>query len=143
MLICSPEHDIPLAMLLGERLGMSRSWEKCRSFGIVRGSELAAIIVYSEYRHPSIEASIWSATPRWATPPVLRALLQYPFLQLGVRRVTATTEEGNAAARRFLERLGFRHEGTHPDALMTGTAVSYGLLRADAERWVVRSRAIV
>lgn len=136
MLIHSEQYDIPLAMLLGEKLGIRRGWEKCRSFGVIRGNEMAAIIVYSEYRHPNIEASIWSSTPRWATPPVLRVLLQYPFLQLGVKRITATTEATNQPARAFLCRLGFRQEGVHPDALPTGDAVTYGLLRADAARWL-------
>lgn len=137
MLIHHPDHDIPLAHLLGEKLGINRRWERCRSFAVVRNKVLTAIVVYSEYRHPNIEASIWSCTPRWATPPVLRALLQYPFLQLGVSRITATTEDTNQPAREFLCRLGFRHEGTHPDALPTGTAVTYGLLRKDAARWLV------
>lgn len=143
MLIHAPQHDIPLAILLGERLGLRRPWEKCRSFGVIRDAELVAIVVYSEYRHPNIEASIWSSTPRWATPPVLRALIQYPFLQLGVKRITATTEATNHRARGFLCRLGFREEGVHPDALPTGTAITYGLLRKDAARWLAEDTNLV
>lgn len=143
MLIHAPQHDIPLALLAGERLGINGSWSKCRSFGVVRQNELVAIIVFSEYRYPNIEATIWSSTPRWATPAVLRAVFQYAFHQLGVKRITATTEATNLPAREFLCRLGFRQEGVHPDALPTGDAVSHGLLRADAARWLAEDKPLV
>jgi RimJ/RimL family protein N-acetyltransferase len=42
----------------------------------------------------------------------------------------------NQPARAFLCRLGFREEGYHPDALPLGDAVTYGLLRKDAARWL-------
>lgn len=143
MLIHSPQYDIPLALLAGERLGIKRGWEKCRSFGVIRNQELAAVIIFSEFRHPNIEATIWSSTPRWATPAVLRAVMQYAFHQLDCKRITATTEATNQPAREFLCRLGFRQEGVHPDALPTGDAVSFGLLRIDAARWLAEGHPIV
>jgi RimJ/RimL family protein N-acetyltransferase len=42
----------------------------------------------------------------------------------------------NQPARAFLCRLGFKQEGIHPDALPDGDAVTYGLLRKDAARWL-------
>ncbi len=142
ILICGEQHDIPLARIAAERLNLGRSFGPCRSFGILRNQELVAVIVFSEFRHPNIEATIWSSTPRWATPPVLRAVMQYAFHQLGCKRITATTEATNQPAREFLCRLGFRQEGVHPDALPTGDAVSYGLLRIDAARWLAEDRSI-
>lgn len=128
---------MPLATYAGERLGLSRRpWEKCRSFGIVRDGGLAAVIVFHDFRWPTIEASIWSATPRWATPAVLRVVMRYAFEQLACRRITAVTEATNQRARAFLCRLGFEQEGIHRDALPTGDAVSYGLLKAQAARWL-------
>lgn len=130
-------------MLAGERLGIKRGWEKCRSFGVVRSNELVAIIVFSEFRHPNIEATIWSSSPRWATHHVLRAVLQYAFQTLACKRITATTEATNHPARGFLCRLGFRQEGVHPDALPTGDAVTFGLLRKDAARWLAEESGFV
>ena len=66
----------------------------------------------------------------------IRAMLRYPFVQLGCARLTAVTPAQNRAARAFLARLGFRQEGVHPDALPGGDAVSYGLLARDAARWI-------
>ncbi len=129
-------------MLAGEGLGITRRWERCRSFGVIRGAELVAIIVFSEFRPPNIEATIWSSTPRWASPAVLRAVMQYAFQTLGCKRITATTRATNQPAREFLCRLGFRQEGVHPDALPDGDAVSYGLLRIDAARWLAEDTTL-
>ena len=129
-------HDEALALHAARHLDV-RAWGKCRALGVVRGTELVAIAVYGNYRHPNIEMSIWSATPRWATREAISALLRYPFLQLGVSRITATTDAMNPQARAFLCRIGFTLEGTHPAALPNGnTALTYGLLRADAARWL-------
>lgn len=128
-------HHQYVAKWAGERLGVT-DWGPCKTIGIIRDHELVAAVVYNRWLHPNIEASIASISPRWATPEAIRAILAYPFIQLRCKRVTATTEATNKRARAFLCRLGFRHEGTHPDALPTGTAVTYGLLARDAARWL-------
>lgn len=133
MLIYGPKEY--LADWAGKRLGI-KDWGPCSTIGVIRGFEIVAVAVYNNYIWPNIEASIVSTDRRWATPDVIRVLMRYPFVQLGVKRLTSTTAETNQPARAFLCRLGFRQEGVHPDALPDGTAISYGLLRRDAERWL-------
>lgn len=116
------------------RLGMD--WGPAKAIGVVRRHEVVAVVVYNQWRHPNIEASIASETPLWASREALRAILAYPFIQLHCKRVTATTEATNQRARAFLCRLGFREEGVHPDALPSGTAITYGLIARDAARWL-------
>ena len=111
-------------------------WGPAKAIGVVRRHEVVAVVVYNQWRHPNIEASIASETPLWASREALRAILAYPFIQLRCKRVTATTEATNQRARAFLCRLGFREEGVHPDALTSGTAITYGLLARDAARWL-------
>lgn len=137
ILVCDPKYDVALATYAWEQMGHPfRVWEKCRSFGVIRDGRLIAVIVFSEFRWPNIEASIWSSSPRWATPGVLRAVMNYAFHQLNCRRITAVTEATNQRARAFLCRLGFDQEGVHPDALPSGDAVTYGLLKSRAARWL-------
>ena len=120
----------------GERLGV-KDWGPCMTIAVYRRGEIAAVAVYSRYSHPNIEISFVTEMPRWATREAISAILRYPFIQLGCKRVTATTEATNQPARAFLCRLGFREEGFHPEAFPTGDAVTYGLLARDAARWLV------
>lgn len=85
-----------------------------------------------------MDFSIVTATPRWATPGNIRAMLHYPFIQQGVKRMTARTAKSNKRARRMLEGLGAVLEGTHPKAFDgVRAACSYGMMRDVAiERWL-------
>ena len=127
--------DQAVARWAGDRLGVS-DWGPCRAIGILRGGDLVAAAVYSQYRHPNIEISFVTSSRSWATPGAVYAIMRYPFVQLGCKRLTSTTEATNQRARAFLCRLGFREEGYHPDALPAGDAVTYGLLARDAARWI-------
>jgi len=133
-------HDSELALWAGLKLGYGapiRASTAPVAIGVaLKGTIIAAAIFY-DYRGTSIEVTFVTTTPRWASREAIRAILHYPFVQIGCKRLTAITEESNAAARGFLERLGFREEGIHPDGFESGAGISYGLLRKDAERWLV------
>lgn len=128
-------HDAALAKWAGDRIGVT-DFGPCRAIGVIRRGEIAAVAVFSQYRPPNIEISFVVEDPRWATPQAVRAIMRYPFAQLGCKRMTAITEATNQRARAFLARLGFQLEGIHPDALPTGDAATYGLLRDAASRWI-------
>lgn len=131
-------HDRELSLWAGLKLGYDgpiRTTEPV-AIGVARNGEIIAAAIFYDYRGTSMEVTFVTTTPRWASRENIRAILSYPFTQLGCRRLTAITEESNAPARAFLERLGFRQEGIHPDGFPSGTGISYGLLRADAERWL-------
>lgn len=127
--------DKAVAAWAGEQLAIS-DWGPCRALGVVRHGALVAAAVFHQYRHPNIEISFVTADPRWATRQNIQEIFRYPFVQLGCKRLTAITEATNQRARAFLCRLGFHQEGVHPDAFLSGDAVTYGLLRKDAARWL-------
>lgn len=127
--------DRAVARWAGERLGIA-DWGPCKTIGVMRDGELVAAAVFNQYRHPNIEISFVTSSPRWATPKAVRAIMRYPFVQLQCKRLTSTTEAKNQRATAFLCRLGFTQEGYHPDALPTGDAVTFGLLARDAARWI-------
>lgn len=118
-----------------ERLGIS-DFGPCVTIGVVHKGDIVAVALYNKYLHPNIEVTFVIASPHWASPGAVRSILSYPFVQLNCKRITATTEATNQRARAFLCRLGFKQEGYHPDVFANGDAVSYGLLRKDAVRWL-------
>lgn len=89
------------------------------------------------HNHKDIEISVVAATPKWATPGNIRAILHYAFVQLGVHRMTASTSKSNTKARRLIEFFGGRLEGVHPNGhLGREKRLTYGLQRKDADRWL-------
>jgi hypothetical protein len=132
-------HDRELALWAGQHLGYDGPIglpQNPVAIGVARNGSIIAAAIFYDYRLTSIEVTFVTTTPRWASRENIRAILAYPFTQLGCKRLTAITEEMNREAREFLERLGFRQEGIHPDGFVSGSGISYGLLRRDAERWL-------
>lgn len=127
--------DEPLAKWAGDRLGMVIA-KPNTSIGVVHKSEIVAVAVFNNLRHPNVEVTFVTSSSRWASKGAVRAILRYPFLQLQCKRLTAITEAKNQRARAFLCRLGFKEEGYHPDVFALDDAVTYGLLLKDAARWV-------
>lgn len=108
----------------------------CVTIGVVHKGQIAAAALYNKYLHPNIEVTFVVASPHWASPGAVRGIIGYPFKQLNCKRITATTGSRNHRARDFLLRLGFKQEGYHPDVFANDDAVTYGLLRQDAARWI-------
>ena len=105
-------------------------FERYQTIGILVDKKLVAVAVYHNYREPDIQISFASTSPRWATPAAVRTVIHgYPFEQLGAKRLTAIVRKKNKRVRRFLEGVGFKLEGTHPQAFSDGDACTYGLLR--------------
>ena len=112
------------------------------SIGVTdKDNQLMAVAIYNNYRNDSdIEVSFVASTPRWATKGNIRAMLHYPFVQLGVKRMTAITTKQNKRCRKLLLGLGFKQEGVHPFAGNSGaTAITYGLYSELAKKWVYRN----
>jgi RimJ/RimL family protein N-acetyltransferase len=133
--------DAELARWAGSKLGMHLA-EPNTSIGVAHRGKIVAAAVFNNYRPPNIEVTFVTTSPRWASPGAVRAILRYPFIQLGCKRVTAVIEATNQPARAFLCRLGFKLEGTHPDVFQSGAAETYGLLLKDAARWVAEEHTI-
>jgi RimJ/RimL family protein N-acetyltransferase len=72
----------------------------------------------------------------WLSRDFLWHCFNYAFNTAGVNRCTALIGEGNTAAIRFDEKIGFQLEtrlrGAHP----TGDLLIYVMWRPQAERWL-------
>ena len=103
-------------------------------------SELIAGVLFHDYcalgDGGKIEVSMAAATPRWAQPGIIRAILHYPFIQLKCHVLLATTNKLNKRTRRFLEGLGFKERGIIPNRPYADDTVIYALRREDAQKWL-------
>lgn len=112
---------------------------KGKAIGVIDGGDrLIAGVAYSNWRGCDIEMLCAAENMRWLSRVRLAAFFSYPFVQLGCLRVTAITAKRNKRARKFIERIGFRLEGTHPRALEGKDACSYGMLRENC-KWLRNS----
>tara|TARA_R110000803_G_C11976965_1_gene320278 strand:+ start:758 stop:1186 length:429 start_codon:yes stop_codon:yes gene_type:complete len=99
--------------------------------------DIMGVAIFHDFSDNDVQITFVTATPRWATPGNCRAILHYPFIQLGVKRMTAVTNKSNKRARKLLEGIGFKLEGVHPFADGgVRPKVSYGLYESVAkEKW--------
>lgn len=85
---------------------------KYNAIGVFDGTALVAGTIYHNWNpaYETICMSIASCTPRWATRRIIEGLLRYPFLELGVQRITVTAKATNFASLRLIEGVGFTRE---------------------------------
>jgi hypothetical protein len=113
-----------------------KEWGPHTALGVVRNGQLVGGVVYHCYRGFDIQMSCAFDRVGWALPGTVRALFDYPFNQLGCRRVTSVVGRKNKKARKLLTDLGFMLEGTHKHDLDgIEDAFSYGLLKEQC-RWL-------
>jgi len=107
----------------------------CQAIGVARGGRPIAAVIYNNFTGQSVEMSIFSTSPHWATKNTLFHFFAYPFITLGCARVTAVNRKRDKTARRMCERLGFTLEGVMKHAYPKDDACIYGMLRRDC-RWI-------
>ena len=100
------------------------------------GDGLLAVVIYNAVDEKNCGISIASSSPKWASKSVLKAAFGFPFIQLGLNRVTGTIKASNKKAIRNAERLGFTLEGELKQYYENGeSAMIYGLTK-DNCRWL-------
>ena len=118
----------------------------CEAIGIASNDgKLMAVAIYNNFTYYNgskskcydVHMTFVAATPRWATSGNIRAVLDYPFNQLGVKRMTSIINKDNKRARKLNEGVGFKLEGMHPFGNGgKGRSCTYGLYHnVVKERW--------
>ena len=94
--------------LWAEKSGIGPFQRPLTAIGVAgKDGKIMAVAIYNNYRYSDdIEISFVAATPRWATQGNIRAMLSYPFVQLGVKRLSAVTNKNNKRSRKLLTGLG-------------------------------------
>lgn len=99
---------------------------------------LAAGVAYGDYNGVNIQMHVASdGSKRWMRREYLWACFDYPFNQAGCKRITGLVGEGNKAAQRFDEHLGFELEARLKSAHPTGDLLVYVMWK-DNCKWVSR-----
>jgi ribosomal protein S18 acetylase RimI-like enzyme len=107
----------------------SVAWEK--------DGELLAAVLFRNHAGADVEAvAAADRLKEFFSPQLISAGFSYPFSELGCRRVTVYVASNNAKSRRFVERLGFKQEGTIRQFVDRDIdLLVYGLLREEC-RWL-------
>ena len=97
----------------------------------------AAAVVYTDFNGEGSSISIHSrAVDRKRIGlEFYLAIFDYPFNQLGVRRVTGLVSTANLAAQRVNEKLGFTEEIRLPFIFQDGDGIVYRMLKEEC-RWL-------
>ena len=103
------------------------------AIGLERDGELVAGVLFEQHNGPNVMMHVASDGSRhWMTPAYMSACFRYPFLQLGVNRISGLVRADNADAQRFDERLGFVREGIIRRGAADGVdLLLYGMLREE------------
>lgn len=68
-------------------------------------------VVYNHFTPTNCEVHVVAANPRFATRRTIPGFFAYPFVQLGLRRITGIVRTDNHRSIEGARRLGFRVEG--------------------------------
>lgn len=101
---------------------------------MVRG-ELVAGIVYTDFSGASVAMHSRCDNPRLVSREFYWTIFDYPFNQLGVRRVTGLVSTANLAAQRVDEHLGFVEEARLKGYFLDGDAIIYVMWK-DSCKWL-------
>jgi hypothetical protein len=100
-----------------------------------KAGRLLGGVIYQNYTGESIAMHTAGYAPNWLTRELLWVFFDYPFNQLGVKRIFAQVPEANARALAFDLKVGFQKvtfiEGVFPDGGVTVIKME----RADC-RWL-------
>lgn len=116
-------------------LGFSLS-ERARFIGYENDGALVALAAFDEYDGTDIEVHVMAnGFPRaW-----IRAICVFVFETCGCRRMTSLNSSKNFQMQPYLERLGFKHEGTKRNALPDADLIIYGMTKEDCQ-WVEKPK---
>lgn len=112
------------------------SWGVFEALGWEKDGELCVVVIYNLYSGADIAMHI-AAIPgkKWLCRKFLKIAFEYPFVRLGVRRVSGYVPAKNLKALEFDLHLGFAREGYMRHALEDDDVVCLGMLKSEC-RWL-------
>jgi len=124
---------------VGERVNEEDFGPGAVGIGLVKDNELIAGVVFNRYTLTDIYMHVAITNEGGGlTRKFITCCFTYPFIQLGVNRVTGLVRSDNLPAQRFDEHLGFKREGLIRQACEDGTdLIVYGMLRSEC-RWIAK-----
>ncbi len=119
---------------IAKRTGEFNGFGTDIGIGWAKDGKLVAGVAYANWNGVNVETHIASdGSKKWLTKKYLYTILDYPYNQLGVKRITSCVGEGNADSRRFVEHLGFSLEARLEKAHPTGDLLIYRMFAKDCK----------
>lgn len=118
-----------------ERAGGQYQPGRFKAIGrVTEEGQIMAGVLYEETNGVSVVCHI-AGEGRWANRHFLWVIFHYPFVQLGLNRITTIIEPQNVKSQEFVKKLGFELEtaleGSHP----LGDLQIYRIFKRDC-RWL-------
>ena len=109
-------------------------WTKGRgsAIGKVKDGKLVAGILYECCNGANITAHI-AGEGNWLDKTLLHIMFHYPFVQLGVNRITAPVDSDNEKSIAFLERIGFIMEARLLGATSNGDILLFRMFKSECK----------
>lgn len=107
------------------------SWPAAQAIGIARDGKLVGGVAFEGFGLADVNLHIVSEGKHWLTHEFLVHCFSYPFVQLGLRRVTGLIPASNHKSLRFAAKLGFKVEGIARHALPDDDIVIHGMLKEE------------
>lgn len=134
MIVAQPKEQI--AEFVSACYGVPQvAWVEYSTLGLIRSGKLVAGVVYDKWGDGDVCMHVGAVGNNWLNREFLFAAFDYPFTQVGCRRVTGLVPANNFAAKRFDEHLGFVLEGRMRKGTPDGDLLVYGMLKEEC-RWL-------
>lgn len=108
------------------------------AIGRMKDGNLVGGIYYEEFNGVNVMCHIAGDGKRWLSKLFLWMIFDYPFNQLGAKRMTAPIVHNNVPCINFVEKLGFKQEAILQDAHPDGNILIYRLFENES-RWHKRA----
>lgn len=110
--------------------------EQTRAIGVEVGGQVQAVAFFNQFTDMSCNIHLVTNGQRaWASRTFLYEVFAYPFVQLGLTRLTAYVPSKNYEALNLDLRLGFQVEGRLAEATENDDLVVLGMLRRNC-MWI-------
>lgn len=129
MIITQPKELIGAFVNVRQGNRPDTQWGNYNALGYVRGGTLVAGVIFNGYEAANANMHVGAVGTHWLTRDFLAAVFNYPFVQLGKRRVTAYMKSRNKKAIKFATHLGFEYEGRMNHYYAEDDLLVYGMLR--------------
>ena len=89
-------------------------------------------VLYEDWNSASVVMHI-RGEPGWACRQFLAYIFDYPFVQLGVKRITAPINSTNFDCIRMVSHMGLTHEATLKNATTDGDLLIFRMFKDDCK----------
>lgn len=111
-----------------ERAGGTWIPDRGTAIGRLVNDELVAGVLYEDYTGPNVVCHI-AGEGNWATRGYLGVIFHYPFVQLGVERITVPVSSKNDRCIALVKRMGFIMEARLSRATPGGHLLLFAMFK--------------